>query len=549
MPRFIIPTLPYKVMRTFPLIPLSILILFSILACSFPFTVITQNEQSAQATLYAQLFDATPKPFSTQQASKTEFPSGLQPEQAATETLIVNAPGIDAFRGLNIIPPDEMIASPFFDTAPFESYNYLSQAGDTLPAILGRFNISMDAISLINPLPVNGYIPLGEEITIPNQFKETSLPYAVLPDSEIIYSPSAANFDTAGYILQAGGYLSRHTEKVDGIEMSGTEIITRLARENSINPRLLLAYLEFHTNWVFDSPANPQLQYPIGFMAPSHQGLYGEISLVIRQLTLGYYGWRKGELNSLVFGDQSTLQVYPGLNPGSVAILNLFSSIYNRRVFSEKIYGEQGFISLYWNMFGDPWTQAAQFEPIIPQDLAQPEMELPFVEGEPWVMTGGPHNAWGVGSPYGGLDFAPSAVEPGCGVSRYWVTSSASGVVTRSENGVLVIDLDRDGYEQTGWNLVYLHIAQKDRPPVGASVDVNQPLGHPSCEGGLSSGTHVHMSRKFNGEWLGSGNPVPFVISGWQASPGVRPYQGGLQKNDKVVSARSDGSSPALIIR
>ena len=109
--------------------------------------------------------------------------------------------------------------------------------------------------------------------------------------------------------------MSRHTEKVDGIEMSGTEIITRLARENSINPRLLLAFLEFHTNWVFGSPANPQLQYPIGFMAPSHQGLYGEISLVIRQLTLGYYGWRRGELNSLVFGDQSTLQVYPGLNP------------------------------------------------------------------------------------------------------------------------------------------------------------------------------------------------------------------------------------------
>ncbi len=536
-------------MRTSRLIPFSILILFAFLACSFPFTVLTQNEQSAQATLYAQLFDATPKPFSTQQVIETEFPSGFPPEQAAAATLVDNAIRKDDFQGFNITPPDEMLASPFFDTAPFESFTYISQAGDTLPAILGRFKVTTEAITSQKPLSENSYIPVGEQITIPNKFKETSLPYAVLPDSEIIYSPSAANFDIAGFIQQAGGYLSRHTEKVDGIEMSGTEIITRLARENSINPRLLLAFLEFHTNWVFGSPANPQLQYPIGFMAPSHQGLYGEISLVIRQLTLGYYGWRRGELNSLVFGDQSTMQVYPALNSGSVAILNLFSGIFSRSVFSEKIYGEQGFITFYWNMFGDPWTQAAQFEPIIPQDLAQPLMELPFIGGERWVMTGGPHNAWGVGSPYGGLDFAPSAVEPGCGVSRYWVTSSASGVVTRSENGVLVIDLDGDGYEQTGWNLVYLHISQKDRPPVGTHLEVDQPIGHPSCEGGLSSGTHVHMSRKFNGEWLGAGNPVPFVVSGWKASPGVRPYQGGLQKDDKVVSARSDGSSPGLIIR
>ena len=536
-------------MRISPLIPVLIIISFAILACSFPFSIITQNEQSAQATLYAQLFDVAPKPFSTQQVYETEFPPGLHPEQEATPTLIGNAIGKYDFPGLSIVTPDEMLASQFFDTTPFDKFTYISQPGDTLSAILGRFNVTKDALSSQNPLPENGYLPIGEEIAIPNQFKETSLPYAVLPDSEIIYSPSAANFDIAGYIQQAGGYLSQHTEKVDGIEMSGTEIITRLARENSINPRLLLAFLEFHTHWVFDSPANPQLQYPIGFMAPSHQGLYGEVSLLIRQLTQGYYGWRIGNLNSLLFGNQSAMQLYPGLNSGSVAVLNLFSKIYSRTVFSEKIYGEQGFISLYWKMFGDPWSLASQFEPLIPQDLSQPNMELPFAPGERWVITGGPHNAWGVGSPYGGLDFAPSAVETGCGVSRFWVTSSTPGVVTRSENGVLVIDLDGDGYEQTGWNLVYLHIAQKDRPPVGTLVEVDQPVGHPSCEGGLSTGTHVHISRKFNGEWLGAGEPVPFVVSGWQALPGVRPYQGVLQKADKVVSARSDGSSSALIIR
>ena len=531
------------------LTPVTITILLSILACSFPFSILNQDRQAAQATLYAQLFKGTPIPLSTLPDSEMESTPISQTEQRTTPAPLNGPSGKYEFPGLNIVPPPEMLASPYFDTTPVDRYLYHTQSGDTLSAILSRFNVPVDAIVSENPLPEYSYLPIGEQISIPNQFRETSLPYAIFPDSEVIYSPSAAGFDIAEYIQQAGGYLSRHSEKVDGMDMSGAEIITRLTRENSINPRLLLAFLEFHTQWVFESPSNPQLQYPIGFMAASHQGLYGELSLVIRQLTKGYYGWRKGDFYALLFGNQSNLQLYPELNPGSVAILNLFSRIYSRSVFPEKLYGDKGFISVYRNMFGDPWERAAQIEPLIPSDLAQPLLELPFIAGERWVMTGGPHNSWGVGSPYGGLDFAPSAVEGGCGVSRYWVTASAAGVVTRSENGVLVIDLDGDGFEQTGWTLVYLHIAQKDRPPVGARIEVDQPIGHPSCEGGLSSGTHVHISRKFNGEWLVAGSPVPFILSGWQASPGVRPYQGVLQKDDKIVSARSDGSSAALIIR
>ena len=42
--------------------------------------------------------------------------------------------------------------------------------------------------------------------------------------------------------------------------------------------------------------------------------------------------------------------------------------------------------------------------------------------------------------------------------------------MVRAERGVVAIDLDGDGQESTGWVLVYMHIAEQDRIPLGAWV-------------------------------------------------------------------------------
>ena len=39
----------------------------------------------------------------------------------------------------------------------------------------------------------------------------------------------------------------------------------------------------------------------------------------------------------------------------------------------------------------------------------------------------------------------------------------ADGLVVHSDLGVVIQDLDRDGYEQTGWVLMYVHLADRDR--------------------------------------------------------------------------------------
>jgi hypothetical protein len=121
--------------------------------------------------------------------------------------------------------------------------------------------------------------------------------------------------------------------------------------------------------------------------------------------------------------------------------------------------------------------------------------------------------------------------------------------VVRSSNGVVILDLDNDGYEQTGWNLLYLHIAEKDRVPKGTLVNIDDHLGHPSCEGGRSTGTHFHFARKFNGEWLLADGPIPFDLSGWIAHAGEKPYDGTLTKGDQTVVALPNGSVITSIVR
>ena len=97
--------------------------------------------------------------------------------------------------------------------------------------------------------------------------------------------------------------------------------------------------------------------------------------------------------------------------------------------------------------------------------------------------------------------------------------------------------------------LVYMHIAEQDRVALGSWVETDDPLGHPSCEGGRTTGTHVHLARKYNGEWLAADGPLPLVLSGWTAHASPRPYEGTLERDGQIVTARPDGSSGSTIVR
>jgi murein DD-endopeptidase MepM/ murein hydrolase activator NlpD len=237
------------------------------------------------------------------------------------------------------------------------------------------------------------------------------------------------------------------------------------------------------------------------------------------------------------------------MNPATAGLHNFFAMFYSRSIWWQKLTGQGGFMALYQRMFGDPWARSAAVEPLIPYNLAQPELELPFPVGEYWSFTSGPHWAWNYGTPRGALDFAPANNEGRCEVSKQWATASAAGLVARAKDHAVALDLDGDGLEQTGWVLVYFHLADEGLIQAGTRVQVNDPLGHPSCQGGSSTGSHIHLARKYNGEWLEAEWLAPFILSGYRVRGNGTNYQGELVKGDLVISACPFGCQGALIKR
>ncbi len=489
-------------------------------------------------------FPIPPLPSDTPSANATDVPQAtLSPTaQPTTEN---SSP---RFAGLATATSDSQVNSP--GPAPTQTvFTYSAQPGDTLQALALRFGVDPEQITSAQEIPAHGMITPGQILTIPNEVGQPPYPSAVLPDSEIVYSPSAVDFNIQDFVDKAGGYLSTYHQLVGSERLSGSDIVQRVALITSVSPRLLLAFLEFRTHWVYSFPADPDTVYPLQFMVPEYQGLYLELSLAAKLLNMGYYGWRAGSLTRLEFADWRSVRISPQLNAGSVALQYLFARTYKQNTWKAALYGEDGFLPLFNKMYGDPWKRAASVEPLFPPGLQQPPLELPFPPGMAWSFTAGPHPDWNTGTPPGALDFAPITGDPPCTVSREWALASASGLVIYSADGMVLIDLDGDGHAQTGWVLLYMHVADKDRVTVGSRVNTDDHIGHPSCEGGTATGTHVHIARRYNGEWIGAGDGIPFVLSGWTVVPTDQAYDGTLVKGSSVVKARPNGTAGSTIIR
>ena len=187
----------------------------------------------------------------------------------------------------------------------------------------------------------------------------------------------------------------------------------------------------------------------------------------------------------------------------------------------------------------------------MPVDLVQPQLTFPFPSGETWFFTGGPHGGWGNGSAWSAVDFAPPDDRPDgstlCYISDYWTTALGDGIIVRSSNGTVILDLDGDGDETTGWAILYLHMASVGRVSEGTVVKMGDRIGRPSCEGGFSTATHLHLARMYNGEWIPvneQGAP-PFVMNGWTLyGYSGQEYQGYMDKNDERREAEQGRLTP-----
>jgi murein DD-endopeptidase MepM/ murein hydrolase activator NlpD len=414
---------------------------------------------------------------------------------------------------------------------------YKTLSGDTLPALAARFGVNPQDIRAPFGLQSATLLQPGQLVDIPDVLNPDGLSPAIrlAPDSEIVFGPSASGFDPVAFAAAQGGYLAHYRGFVEGVTRSGGDVVRVVALQHSIHPRMLMALLEHMGGWVTNpQPGAEALTRPLGYEHPYRDDLAPQLNWAANQLAIGYYGWRAGTLTELTFPNGTRLRLEPTLNAGTVAVQYFFAQLYDRPEWEAAV-GPEGFAATYRRLFGDPFALAV--DPLLPADLTQPPLALPFRPGQNWYFSGGPHGAWENGGAQAALDFAPSSVESGCAESNAWVTAMAAGEVIRSEGNAVLLDLDGDSREATGWVLFYFHIAEKDRVAAGTIVEVGDRIGHPSCEGGRSTGTHVHIARKYNGEWMLAGGPAPFNLAGWVAAPGGGEYQGILARAGQTIEA------------
>jgi LasA protease len=444
-----------------------------------------------------------------------------------------------------VFPTPAAVFTPLPTRPPFspgELVDYIAQSGDSLPALAAHFNTSVAEIRTANPIipQTATTMPPGFPMHIPIYYLPLwGTPYQIIPDSLFVDGPAGIDFDMDAFVQSQPGWFKNYREQLGDGPHSGTEIVRLVANNFSVSPRLLLSLLEYFAQ-ALSNPTAPSTAYVLGYEDQFHKGVYMQLVWIANILNNGYYGWRRGTLTEFEHPDKRIERPDPWQNAATVGLQYAFSQLYSSPVFDQMV-GPGGLAETYRKLFGDPW---AKVQPVIPGSLTQPILSLPFEPGKGWNYTGGPHTGWGVGEPYAAIDFAPNGV-PGCSITGEWVTSMTDGLVVRSEPGDVVIDLDGDGKEQTGWDLFYLHLATIDRIVAGTKVKVGDRLGHPSCEGGEATGSHVHLARKYNGEWILADGPIPFNLEGWVVHNGSAAYLGTLVRFSQsvVASDKAEGKS------
>jgi murein DD-endopeptidase MepM/ murein hydrolase activator NlpD len=436
---------------------------------------------------------------------------------------------------------------------PTQDQVYTVQFGDTLNKISLTYGVPIDSIVEANGLPDIDSLSIGQSLIIPTAIQTIGPGFKIIPDSELVYGPTLANFDVAALLEHNDCYLCHYTEELNGRLWSGPEIIERVALEQSLNPRLLLALVEFQAQWISQPMVSEEAaRYPMRYVERPTEiyGLYRQLDWAGKMLSTGYYGWRQRGLSMTLLADGTRVGLDPTVNAGTAGVQMLLAQTRTLDTWMQAVQ-HGGLFATYVALFGDPFQYAV--EPLIPPDLTQPDLTFPWNPEETWYYTGGPHGGWGSSSSWAALDVVPDEEgRKGCQESIYWARAVADGIIARNEYGIVVLDLDGDGFEGTGWTIFYLHLTSDERPvEEGQRVSKGAALGHPACEAGVSYATHLHFARRYNGEWVAADctgcmltAPAPqWNIDGWLGYTFNSEYDGSMIKGDSYREAY-DGRDP-----
>ncbi len=466
-------------------------------------------------------FDAEAVPLTPgARSARLASPQG----QATAQAIMKMAASVTSSPTPTRVPPD--------DTAT----TYTVRPGDTMLRIAALYGTTVEALMRLNGLSNADQLATGQVLQVGLDAEHIGSEEILMPDSELVYGPGYADFDVVSEVARHPGLLAAHTEMVNGRSMTGAEIVELVAEQYSVGPRVLLALLELRGEWLSSiNPTPTQCSYPLGYMRGVYwEGLYRQLSQAANGLNTGFYGWWLDDLWLIQTGDGTFIQYAAELNAATAGVQKMLAD--TAESYEAWIDDLAQFRSVYQSLFGDPFQYAV--EPLVSPGMVAPPLVLPWPEGETWHYTGGPHPGWGTLGAYSAVDFVTGEEHIGCATSQQWVTAAAEGLIVRSEDGMVLQDLDGDGFTGTGWVILYMHIAAQGRVEAGTQVNVGDPIGHPSCEGGVSDASHLHLARRLNGVWIETDDPqFPMLLSGWMPVSTHDAYEGTLEREGEVRTA------------
>ena len=438
------------------------------------------------------------------------------------------------------VPPEDPVRSKRPKYQPGELVDYTCGDGDTVEMLAARFNTTEEEIREANPvLPEKTTtLPQGLPLQIPIYYRiGWGSSYKMIPDALYVNGPDQKGFTARSYTDRQPGWFKYYNSYSDNKNQRGGELIDYIANSYSISPRLLLALLEYISHALTDPNYRDDFNEisVFGFEGAKYRTLGGQLNQLADFLNERYYQYKAGKFIEYELQDGSLIRNDPWQNAATVALQAYFAKVLPPEKYYEAI-GPNGFVKTYKEMFGD-FGDVDAYPAHLPGSLEQNKMRLPFKDGEAWTYTGGPHTAWGSNPPYSAIDFAPPAKEHGCFTSNAEVIAPADGNIVRTDTGMAMFDMDDDMDEHTGWVLLMLHLKTESIPPVGTHLNEGDFIGHPSCDGGTSSGTHVHIARKYNGEWIPAGGVIPMNFDDWIVEDGDDSYTGYLRRYSTYVVA------------
>lgn len=367
----------------------------------------------------------------------------------------------------------------------------------------------------------------------------------IFADGQFVNGPNAAGFEVAAYL-----------EALDSPLQPYASLVQDKAAYYSLNPRLLLAILEWRGGWVTgagQAPSSPTRD-PLGY--PELVGFEPELEQLAKALYEAFYSRLYAPAAArtlalpLTLPDGTDVQISGELNAASYAVQVALAPLVGAAEWPALRSAQHpaGLTQAYRRLFG-PEAPLGASDPLDDSNSLMPEalppadlLKLPFSYGDRWRFSGGPHEYDGTcdgSAVVSSVDYAPGV--PYCTIPPdRWVTATAAGTVSQVACGACQVEIDHGG----GWITRYYHLTDT-LVTQGQAVAQDQQIGHPSCKPevggscggctGWASGTHVHMAIKYNGAYIGIDG---VSLEGWVVRDENR-YQcytdGYMQKGTSIV--------------